>query len=68
MKLHPREFPVQLAHNEIDRAVTDAIRKHRDLTYLELLAILNQVAASWIKIAIYQERKPNDEILPEEGD
>ena len=25
MKLHPREFPVQLAHNEIDRAVTEAI-------------------------------------------
>jgi hypothetical protein len=48
MKPHPREFPVQLAHNEIDRAVTEAISKHPDLTYLETLAILNQVAASWM--------------------
>jgi hypothetical protein len=39
---------VQQAHNEIDRAVTEAISKHPDLTYLETLAILNQVAASWM--------------------
>jgi hypothetical protein len=64
MKPHPREFPVQLAHNEIDRAVTEAISKHPDLTYLELLAIFNQIAASWIKIAIQDERKPNDAIQP----
>jgi hypothetical protein len=48
MNLHPRVLPVQQAHNEIDRAVTEAISKHPDLTYLETLAILNQVAASWM--------------------
>ena len=62
MNLHPRVMPVQRAHNEIDKAVTDAIGRHPDLTYLELLAILNQVAASWIKIAIQEERKPDDAI------
>lgn len=62
MKAHPRVLPVQQAHNEIDRAVTDAISKHPGLTYLELLAILNQIAASWIKIAIQEERKPDDPI------
>jgi hypothetical protein len=68
MNLHPRILPVQQAHNEIDRAVTEAISKHPGLTYLELLAILNQVAASWIKIAIQEERKPNNAIQPGEGD
>jgi hypothetical protein len=29
---------------------------------LELLAIFNQIAASWIKIAIQEERKPDDPI------
>lgn len=62
MNLHPRVLPVQQAHNEIDRAVTEAIAKHPDLTYLELLAIFNQIAASWIKIAIQEERKPDDPI------
>jgi hypothetical protein len=62
MNLHPRVLPVQQAHNEIDRAVTEAIAKHPDLTYLELLAIFNQIAASWIKIAIQDERKPDDAI------
>jgi hypothetical protein len=66
MNLHPRVLPVQQAHNEIDRAVTEAISKHPDLTYLELLAIFNQIAASWIKIAIQDERKPNDAIGTEE--
>jgi hypothetical protein len=62
MNLHPRVLPVQQAHNEIDRAVTLAISKAPDLTYLELLAIFNQIAASWIKIAIQDERKPDDAI------
>jgi hypothetical protein len=68
MNLHFRVLPVQQAHNEIDRAVTDAVERHPDLTYLELLAILNQVAASWIKIAIQEERKPTDAIQPGEGE
>jgi hypothetical protein len=68
MKPHPREFPVQLAHNDIATVVTEAIGRHKGLTFLELLAILNQIAASWIKIAIQEERKPNNAIQPGEGD
>jgi hypothetical protein len=56
MKTHPRELPIQKAHSEIDRAVTDAVERHPDLTYLELLSILNQIAASWIKWGIKDER------------
>jgi hypothetical protein len=62
MDRHHREFSVQKAHNDIATAVTEAIGKHSDLTYLELLAILNQITASWVKVAIQDERKPNENI------
>ena len=66
MKVHSRVFPVQKAHNDIDMAVTEAISKHPDLTYLELLAILNQIAASWIKYGIQDESNANEAIKPGE--
>lgn len=62
MIIHPRSMPVQQAHADIDKAVTDAIGKHPDLTYLELLAILNQIAAAWIKYGIKDERSPSEAI------
>jgi hypothetical protein len=62
MKMHSREFSVQKAHNDIAMVITEAIGRHPDLTYLELLAILNQIAASWIKYGIQDERKPNEAI------
>ena len=65
MKLHERTMPVQQAHADIDRAVTDAIGEHPDLTYLELLAILNQIAAAWIKYGIKDERSPSEAIKVE---
>jgi len=61
-----REFSVQKAHNDIATVVTEAIAKHPDLTYLELLAILNQIAASWIKYGLKDERNPNEAIKPGE--
>ena len=66
MKIHPRELTVQQAHNEIDHAVTEAISNHPDLTYLELLAILNQIAAAWIKYGLKDERQPDEAIKPGE--
>ena len=57
-------YLVQKAHNDLSTAVTEAISKHPDLTYLELLAILNQIAASWIKYGIQDERNPNEAIKP----
>jgi hypothetical protein len=64
MRMHEREIPVQKAHNDMAIVVTEAIGRHPGLTYLELLAILNQVAASWIKIAIRDERNTNEAIQP----
>ncbi len=66
MDLISREFSVQKAHNDMAIVVTEAIGRHPGLTYLELLAILNQVAASWIKIAIRDERNTNEAIKPGE--
>ena len=57
MDLISREFSVPKAHNDLAMAVTEAIGKHPDLTYLELLAILNQIAASWIKYGLKDEEK-----------
>jgi hypothetical protein len=62
MKMHSRELSVQKAHNDLAMVVTEAIGRHPDLTYLELVAILNQIAASWLKYGIQDERKPNDTI------
>jgi hypothetical protein len=59
MKLHERVMIVQGAHNEMAKAVIDVVEKH-GLTYLELLACLNDVSASWLKYAIRNERHPDD--------
>jgi hypothetical protein len=61
-KQHSRELLVQKAHNLLDAAVCDVIELNSDLTYLELLAILNQISASWIKRAIQDERNPSERI------
>jgi hypothetical protein len=60
MKLHERVMPAQKAHNDISGAVLEAIGKHPNLTYLEVISILNQIQMSWLKHAIQQERHPND--------
>ena len=60
-----REFIVQKAHNLLGAAVSNVIVKNPDLTYLELLAILNQISASWIKCAIQDERNSSKVINKE---
>jgi hypothetical protein len=64
-KHHSRELLVQKAHNLLDAAVCDVLELNPGLTYLELLAILNQISASWIKRAIQDERNPSDTINKE---
>ena len=61
MKLHDRVMPCQKARLDISTAVLEAVAKHPDLTYLEVLMILNEITGSdWIKYAIRQERHPDD--------
>jgi hypothetical protein len=60
IKIHPRVMDVQKARNDIDAAVSEAMKKHSGLTYLELLSILNSIAASWIGWGIRDERHPDD--------
>ena len=56
MKLHPRVEIYQRARNDIDAAVSEALRKNPDLTYLELASILNEIQRSWIGYGIRDER------------
>ena len=60
MRLHPRVMPYQLARADMQRAVCDVVEKHKDLTHLELIGILNEVQAGWIGYAIRDERHPDD--------
>ena len=60
MKLHERVMPAAKARLDVQEAVTSIVGKHPDLTYLELITILNEVQASWLKWAIRQERHPDD--------
>jgi hypothetical protein len=64
MKLHPRVMPWQRARNDIDAAVSEAMKKHPDLTYIELLQIFNEITASWLKYALRDERHPDDPDKP----
>jgi hypothetical protein len=54
-KIHPRTRIVSEAHVELSNAVISVIEKH-NLTYAELWYILTQIAASWVKHAISDER------------
>jgi hypothetical protein len=56
----PRELLLQKVRNLLSDSVLDVIELNPDLTYLELLSILNQIAASWIKRAIQDERNPSE--------
>ena len=55
MKLHDRTFLVQAAQVEVNMAVTAVLEKH-ELTYVELLCILNQLTARWLRAAWQAER------------
>lgn len=60
IKLHPRVQIYQRARNDIDAAVSEALRKNPDLTYLELAGILNDIQRAWIGYGIRDERHPDD--------
>jgi hypothetical protein len=59
VKIHPRYDIVDRAKRRIRTALIDAIRED-ELTYIELLGILNEVTASWLKIALRDERHPDE--------
>ena len=61
MKLHPRYFKVAGIDTESNMAIMDVIKRHQDLTYLELLRILNGITASYIKYALREERHPGED-------
>lgn len=63
IKLHERVLPVQEAAADLGIAVNKALENH-ELTYLELIQIINELQASWIKYAIRAERHPDD---PDKG-
>jgi hypothetical protein len=60
MKLHPRYSQVASAETDVTGVVLDALKRHPDLTYLELLRIMNNVMATWLKYALREERHPDD--------
>jgi hypothetical protein len=64
-KTMSHQLKIQKAHNLLDAAVCDVVELNPDLTYLEMLAILNQISASWIKRAVQDERNPSEVINKE---
>jgi hypothetical protein len=60
IRLHPRVPIYQKARNDIGKAVSDAMKDNPDLTYLELVGILNEIQRSWIGWGIRDERHPDD--------
>jgi hypothetical protein len=63
MKLHPRVMLWQAARADIGKALGEAIARF-ELTHLELLQILNEEMAAWIKYGIRSERHPDDPEKP----
>ena len=53
---HPRVPIVQRARLELGEALGRIISKH-DLTYAELLSVLNETAVSWAGYAMRDERE-----------
>ncbi len=61
MKLHERTLPYQKARADFGLMVCDFCKSHPDLTYLELLSVMNESLAAQLKYAIRQERHPFDD-------
>jgi len=55
MKMHERQRQVSEAHLKLAESVVQIVQVF-DLTAMELQSILNQVAASWLRSAIREER------------
>jgi hypothetical protein len=59
MRLHPRTLVVQGASADVGLAVADIADRH-DLTVVEIVKILNEQSAGWIKHLLREERHPGD--------
>ena len=59
MRLHARTLIVQQAGAEIGMSVAMIARAH-DLTMIEVVKILNEQSAGWIKHVLREERHPGD--------
>lgn len=53
-------MPYNMARADMQKAVCDVVSKHRDLTHVELISILNEVQQGWIGYALRDERHPDD--------
>ena len=63
MRLHERTLLVREAGNEMRSVLDDIIKKH-DLSSIEFLQILNEVAATELKYMLREERHPEDPDKP----
>lgn len=57
MKANPRAFHIQNIQSKMASAVNEVVMQNKDLTHAELQHILLQIALSWNKYAIRDERK-----------
>jgi hypothetical protein len=57
VEVNSRIFEVQKIHNEMATAVVEVIGKHPDLSHAELQHIFLQIALSWNRHAIRDERE-----------
>ena len=60
MRLHPRHEIYAKAHCEIEKAILECRFGIENLTTWELVSILNQIQAGWIKTGIRDERHPGE--------
>jgi len=58
MKVHPRTLLVQQVSSEVSLAILAVLEKH-ELTYIEIIKILNDQQASYLKYALRAERHPD---------
>lgn len=63
MKVHPRTLLVQQVSAEVGLAILAVLEKH-ELTYIEIIKILNEQQASCLKYALRAERHPDDPDKP----
>lgn len=56
--MHPRYMVTAKAHNELDLAVIEIVKKY-DLTYGELFNVLGQISCSWSRCMVKDERTEN---------
>lgn len=66
MVVHPRTIEVEAAYRDLDSFITELIIK-RNLTNAELLSILSRQVGNVSRLAIRDERHPNDDKAADEA-